>query len=190
MEEGMMLASKLALLTPAKRNRVKEKLLNRFREAERLKPNKARAELDRIEEKERRENEENGWRISVAEIKLRVRAIRTELEKCSEMMAGLNFDFFGPVQWSIDGRDDDLDTAALAEQLNPVINGRWKRVQSHLYETGEVSLADDDLGPMKWDLADAAFAIGVLAGAIFTEAPEREINRLERGLVHATIEHR
>jgi hypothetical protein len=38
---------------------------------------------------------------------------------------------------------------------------------------------------MKYILADTAFAIGVLAGTMFTGASEREIDRLERGLVYS-----
>lgn len=38
---------------------------------------------------------------------------------------------------------------------------------------------------MKYILADTAFAIGVLAGAMFNGASEREIDRLERGLAYA-----
>ena len=75
-----------------------------------------------------------------------------------------------------------METSELAEHLNPFITGHYERV----YELLPDEIADGDLSPMKWALADTAFAIGVLAGAIFSGAKPRKIDRLERGLAHAT----
>jgi hypothetical protein len=43
---------------------------------------------------------------------------------------------------------------------------------------------------LKWETAWTSFQIGVLAGAIFAGCSDREIDRLERGLVHATVSRR
>jgi hypothetical protein len=45
----------------------------------------------------------------------------------------------------------------------------------------------DDLCELLWKAIDTAFHIGVLGGAIFAGASDREIDRIERGLIHATV---
>ena len=45
----------------------------------------------------------------------------------------------------------------------------------------------DDLAELKWRTAETSFHIGVLAGAMFAGCPDREIDRLERGLIHAIV---
>jgi hypothetical protein len=61
------------------------------------------------------------------------------------------------------------------------------------YESCHEELAKDpvyDRGAVLWEmrrnLAEAAFAIGVFFGAMVHGASEQEIDRLERGLIHAT----
>ena len=146
-----------------------------------------RSQLKRQEDQKIFALEKEGWKLSEHELQLRVKEIRGYLEQFNEMINGLHFDIIQPDPFSLRGRDNDMESGALAERLNPSIAGREKRLRDRLYELDEDVLADDYVGPLKWTLADTSFAIGVLAGAIFTGASAREIDKLERGLLHATL---
>lgn len=119
--------------------------------------------------------------LTRAEIKARVGEIRRTLEGFNEMITALHFDITYEDPLSLSSCDRRRESSALAERLNPTIAGRAERIKDRLGNVFE----HDDVGEMKWAVADASFGIGVLAGAIFTGAPEKEIDRLERGLVYA-----
>ena len=70
----------------------------------------------------------------------------------------------------------------LADLFEPTLSG--------LYERLEKRGGGNDLFDFKWHATETAFQIGVLAGVIFTGASDREIDRLERGLFHATVSRR
>src|SRR2546422_9766279 len=124
------LINKLAVLNPRQRERTKQNLLARFRAAKRVKPDEARAALERQKKREEREREEEGWILTRDEIKQRVHEIRTHLETFEEILAALYFDIIQPdTPFSLHSRDDDMESSALAERLNPTIAGRWKRLQ-------------------------------------------------------------
>ena len=71
----------------------------------------------------------------------------------------------------------------LTEALDPAIKGHYDR----LHKATAHDLNQDDLGALKWKTAETSFQIGVLHGAMSTGASDREIDRLERGLIHATV---
>ena len=149
-------------------------------------PERHRASLKRDKDQEQREREEEQLKLTRAEIRLRVKEIRAHLEEFSTITAGLHFDIIQPEEpYSLQSREDNMESSALAERLIPLIGRCYNCLQKHLYDTSEWDLVDGVLGPMKWALADTSFAIGVLAGAIFTSADPRQIDRLERGLCHA-----
>src|SRR5439155_14200724 len=58
------LINKLAVLNPRQRERTKQNLLARFRAAKRVKPDEARAALERQKKREEREREEEGWMLT------------------------------------------------------------------------------------------------------------------------------
>jgi hypothetical protein len=149
-------------------------------------PERHRASEKRFKDEEQREPEDEKFKLTRAEIRLRVKEIRAHLEEFSTITAGLHFDIIQPEEpYSLQSREDNMESSALAERLIPLIERRYKCLQKHLYDTSEWDFAEGVLGPMKWALADASFAIGVLAGAIFTTADPQQIDRLERGLCHA-----
>ena len=78
---------------------------------------------------------------------------------------------------------DDASPLDLAESFNPCLAGQHDRIGELVPDPGEL---DTLICTMKIETADTAFQIGILAGAIFAGCSDREIDRLERGLVHAT----
>jgi len=137
--------------------------------------------------------EEKDWRLTRVEITARVREIRCYLESFRDGLAGVPFDVVAPdpgnsIRDGLSiGRDDDtISTWGLAERLRPFITRDYESCHEELakdpvYDRGAV------LWEMRRNLAEAAFAIGVLFGAMVHDASEQEIDRLERGLVHATV---
>jgi hypothetical protein len=73
----------------------------------------------------------------------------------------------------------------LAEALDPAIIGHYDRLHKATADN-----LQDDLGALRWKTAETSFQIGVLAGPIFSGASDREIDRLERGLIHAIVSRR
>ena len=137
-------------------------------------------------DKQQREQEEEQCKLSRSEIKRRVKEIRVRLERFDNMIAGINFDIGHPDEPpSIRSRGSAMESNVLTERLIPLIRARFDRLERHLYDSYEFDLAENVLAEMKCMMADGAFAIGVLAGAIFTGADPRIIDRLERGLCHA-----
>ena len=128
-----------------------------------------------------REIEEKSWRLNRFEITARVRALRAELEEYRTRLEGMPFDAgtsggVAPPSLGYDGHEPDQ----LAEAVNPCIAGRYERLEKAIPAD-----CQDDLSELKWAMAETSFHNGVLAGAIFAGCPDREIDRLERGLIHA-----
>jgi hypothetical protein len=132
-----------------------------------------------------REVQEDSWRLTRQEITARVRALRIELEAARARLEGMTFDVV---------TDDALDPHSmsnrekssvtdLVDAFDPCILGHYKRVENLVGE----SCVHDDLSNLKWQTSETAFQIGILQGAIFAGCSDREIDRLERGLIHATV---
>ena len=138
-------------------------------------------------EYQEREAEENRVKLDRNQLAARVAEIRRLLEDFGERLAGVRFDIVThDMPPSLDcGNQVCPDN--LVEMLNPLIPLYHKRCDKRLPEREGVR---DDLSNLKWNTADTAFAIGVLAGSIFAGASKREIDRMERGLVHATASRR
>ena len=142
------------------------------------------AELQAEREKlyKEREQEEDSWRLSRAEITVRARAVRAELEAVRARLEALTFDAESDdIPHSLD-KGDRRYVIAIVEDFDPFIQGHFKRVEN-LVGNNRVH---DDLSNLRWQTAETAFQIGILQGAILAGCSDREIDRLERGLIHAT----
>jgi hypothetical protein len=143
------------------------------------------AKYEREKAAKQRGEEEDSWRLTRQEITARARALRIELEAARARLEGMTFDVV---------TDDALDphsmsncekssVKALVDAFDPCIPGHFKRVKDAL----RGSEVDDDVEYLRWRTAETAFHIAILAGPIFAGASDREIDRLERGLIHATV---
>jgi hypothetical protein len=124
--------------------------------------------------------QEESWKLTRIEVASRVRNVRLELETFRTRLEGMPFDVvtddtprsvdYVNGSWPID----------LAETLSPCVKGRFDWIYERISEK-------DELFNLKSETAETAFQVGVLAGAIFAGCSDREIDRLERGLIHATV---
>ena len=122
------------------------------------------------------------WKLTRKEIAERARTLRLELETYRERLEGMPFDVVtDDCPHSVDYVDGSYPIN-LAEAFNPHIAGHYDWLEKALVGNHDVRLCR-----LKIETADTAFQIGVLAGAIFAGCSDREIDRLERGLVHATV---
>lgn len=129
----------------------------------------------------RREEELESCNLTPAEITARVREIRSHLEYFRDALSGVPFDIVAEEPGGSIRNSNHLESVSeLAERLNPFLKG-WR------VHCAESLLADaqDKFGWLTAGLADTGFAIGVLAGFMFHGASEAEIDRLERGFIHA-----
>ena len=141
-----------------------------------------RAKYERQKLNKQRDEEEESWRLTRSEITARVRALRAQLEAFRAQLEGMPFDVVTEdIPLSVDYGDGSYP-AELTEALDPAIQGHYDRLKKAT--TGAL---EDDLGALRWKTAETSFQIGVLAGAMFSGASDREIDRLERGLIHATV---
>jgi hypothetical protein len=134
-------------------------------------------------EDELRAHEEDSWRLTRSEITGRARALREELEAARARLDGMTFDVItDDIPHSLNNYEKRCVTE-LVDAFDPCIEGHFKRVEDLVGE----SCVHDDLSNLKWQTAETAYQIGMLAGAMFSGASDREIDRLERGLIHATV---
>jgi hypothetical protein len=146
------------------------------------------AELQAKYEREKgykeREQEEESWRLTRPEITARARAVRAQLEAARARLEALTFDAVidDEIPQSLDKGDRGY-VIDLVEDFDPCISGHYKRVENVVANSD----VHDDLSALKWQTAEAAFQIGIFQGAIFAGCSDREIDRLERGLIHATV---
>ena len=141
------------------------------------------AKYEREKASKQRDEEEESWRLTRAEITARVRAIRAQLEAFRAQLEGVPFDVVTndmPVSLDYGNRPCPSE---LTEALDPAIKGHYDRL--HKATAHDLEL-QDDLAALKWKTAETSFQIGVLAGPMFADASDRKIDRLERGLIHAT----
>jgi hypothetical protein len=129
-------------------------------------------------EKRRKELEES-WKLTRTEIAGRAHALRLQLEVFRSQLEGLTFDIVNsqipPSAETPSNRPDAID---LVDDFDSYIKGTADEMREKEH---------DELFNLRMDTADTAFQIGILAGAIFSGASDREIDRLERGLIHATV---
>jgi hypothetical protein len=141
----------------------------------------ARREWDKAFDNRR--EEEKSWRLTRPEITSRAHQVRVTLEMYRARLEGMPFDVVtGDIPRSVDYVDAP-EPYEIAEAFDPCIEGHYERLEKATAH----DLLQNDLGDLKWKTAETAFQIGVLAGAMFSGASDREIDRLERGLIHATV---
>ena len=145
-------------------------------------PAEAQAALDWEAKREARKQEEESWTRTPEQIAAVVKDIRHELEQARQRYDGAMFDAVADaIPRSMDV-GDKKEIYQLVEALNPCLEGFHIRVEKALGHC----LETDDLGNMHWQGHEYAFQLGMFAGFIFAGASDKELDRLERALVHAT----
>ncbi len=145
-------------------------------------PAEAQAALDWETKHQARKQEEESWTRTPAQIAAKVKDIRHELEQARNRYDGAVFDAVGDSMPCSMDTADKRETWDLVEDLNPCLVGFYNRCTNILGNCGEA----DDVGSLRWQGMHYAFQLGMFAGFIFSGASEKEIDRLERALVHAT----
>jgi len=125
------------------------------------------------------------WKLRPDQIRLRVREIREDLGIFRDRLAAVCFDVVADDMPTSLDHGSDVCPSTLVELLNPCITGFQEICEAKIPRE-----IQDELNSLKWHTADTAFAIGVLFGCMISGASEKEIDRLERGLVHATVSRR
>ena len=138
---------------------------------------------DAIKSKEeQKEKREASWKLNRRQIAGLAREIRIELEAARDRLEGMTFEALsGDMPPVIDNIEPHPYACELVGKFNPSIRGRYNLLE------GIAGIDPDELLQFKTEACESAFQIGVLAGAIFSGASDREIDRLERGLIHATM---
>jgi hypothetical protein len=141
--------------------------------------------VERQDVYKKREEREETWRLTRAEITASARAVRIHLESFRSQLEGMPFDVVtNDMPCSVQTRSDVPSVLELADGFDPCIKGRFDVLSESIPDLS------GELFNMKMDIAETAFQLGVLAGPIFSGASDREIDRLERGLIHATVSRR
>lgn len=79
----------------------------------------------------------------------------------------------------------DRSISDLVEHINPFLKGYRERCKENLSPDAYDGFLQDEFGFLIAGLADTAFALAVLFGAMVHGASEQEIDRLERGFIYA-----
>ncbi len=121
--------------------------------------------------------EEENRKLTVAEARARVNALRHELETYRDQIDAAAFDILSGEmpprsldherRWAVD----------VIQDVNPAVKGHLKRCQDQ-------SLAGDAFQLMA-STGETAFMVGTLWGLILSGCSKETIDRFERGLVHA-----
>jgi hypothetical protein len=136
------------------------------------------AKYEREKAARRRDEEEDSWRLTRPDITALVRALRAQLEDYRYQLEAMTFDIIAVDTPPSIERGQDAYPGQLAEAFNPSLKGHYKRLSEAL--PSDDRLLHDDLSNLSLETAETSFHIGVLAGAVFTGASDREIDRLER----------
>ena len=118
-------------------------------------------------------------KITRGELRQRVVLLRAELEAYRDQMEGTFFDITsgntGPLE-SLD-REDRKFIFELVQDLNPLIE-----TLAMLIDEFSGNHVGDTVFTLKSEVAETAFRIGVLAGAIFATGDKSIIDKFTRGL--------
>jgi hypothetical protein len=134
------------------------------------------AKYEREQAQKKQKELEDSWRLTRTEIAGRAHALRLHLETFRSRLEGVIFDITIECPPSIAG--DTPDVINLVDDFDSYIKGRAEQMRESEH---------DDQFNLRMDTAETAFQIGVMWGAMATGASDREIDRLERGLIHATV---
>ncbi len=137
---------------------------------------------DRATEQIALKAEEENWKLTVAEARARVSALRHELETYRDQIDAAAVDILsgemtpqsidGERRWAVD----------VIQDVNPAVKGHLKRCRDQ-------SLAGDAFQLMA-STGETAFMVGTLWGAIVGGCSKETIDRLERGFVYALCANR
>jgi hypothetical protein len=137
------------------------------------------------EEAAQRKEEEENYKLTPEEFSARLRGIRCYFEKVRDGLEGVPFAAVahtpGELIRNIELRGDiETSIRDLVEYLHPFIKG-WCE---HCGENLSPELGDE-FGFLTAGLVETGFALGIVYNAIVNGASDREIDRLERGFIHA-----
>jgi hypothetical protein len=146
----------------------------------------------RSEEEARWDKAEDAMRITREEARRRVRDLREELEGYRDQLEAVVFDIpnaDGPM--CLDPYDRKY-TVNLVEDFDPRVKGLFDMIDEYARQHGCAEALDfnNKLLLLTMYTAESAFKIGVFARAIFVADSDREIDRLERGLVFSLASDR
>jgi hypothetical protein len=128
------------------------------------------------------QTDQDSWKVSRAEIAKRVRVIRRELEAAKARYDGALMDnYCDGIPASLDIMDVNKAPYGAVDYLFPWLKGRFGRL------TNGIAVSDlrTDAADLYFWSTEAAFQIGMLAGAIYSDCPKATIDRFERALVFA-----
>ena|SRR5687767_12649310 len=121
---------------------------------------------------------EESWKLTRTEIAARAHALRLQLEAFRSQLEGVTFDIVtSQIPQSTETSSEKPDVINLVDDFDSYIKGRAEQMRESEH---------DEQFNLRMDTAETAFQIGVMWGAMATGASDREIDRLERGLIHAT----
>lgn len=157
-------------------------------------PTKSQEELEQARwhhDSDRWKELENQWRITPAEVRQRVLALRDELERYRLQLEGAAFGIAsgdGCEPPSLDGGDRKF-TLYLATDVNPIVAKLFEEIDRFAQQYGPAIYRAVDFNSKLFDLRDhsieTGFKIGLLAGVILSGAPKEVVDRYERGLAFA-----
>lgn len=143
-----------------------------------VKPNQSELRINKDWDKER-----ETWRITRQEAAVRVRSLRTELQSYRDQIDAVPFDILADSiprcldhskrKWAIN----------VMEEFNPLIKRLYDRCDEAGKNIEEMDF-NAQLFDLKTEVAETAFSIGVLAGALFAGASSETVDRFERGLLY------
>jgi hypothetical protein len=158
------------------------------------KPTQTQEERDkeaaRDKEYDRWEKAEKSWRITAADARGRVLALRDKLESYRQQLEGVPFgmasgDANPPL--SLDGGEREY-AIYLAMDLNPIVYELFEEIDAFALKHGSELYRLLDFQSKLFDLrsesVDTGFRVGMLAGVIFSGASKETVDRFERGLAY------
>ena len=131
------------------------------------------------EQRAAREREEDSHKLTRAELESRVNEIRRELEAAKRRYDGALFDnYTDGMPPSLDVARENREPYGAVYYLAPIVEQTVNKLQ----ENDEIS---DDLFGLYINSTQTAYAVGMLAGAIYADCPTAIIDRFERGMTAA-----
>jgi len=134
------------------------------------------------QQEEARKQEKESLLLTRAEIAKRVNEIRKELETAKQRYDGALFDnYTDGIPPSLDIVDVNRAPFGAVYHLSP----RLERMLKNLQDNADPMKQSDDVFELFFWGTHTAYALGMLAGAIYADLPQQTVDRWERGLVTA-----
>jgi hypothetical protein len=129
-----------------------------------------------------RQQADESFKLTRAEIANRVHQLRTELEAAKQRYDGALFDnFTDGIPPSLDHVGVNREPCTAVDFLSPKLECMRETLQ---HSNDPINQSDDVFDLYFWS-TQTAYEFGMLAGAIYADSPAAIIDRFERGLVTA-----